>query len=76
MKTTYSKLPGHSHSQLNVLERRNEKRDMEQMFLLIFLWQFKKLNSVGIASCLVVNGNDKSDALVLNWCHVDRGHFD
>lgn len=26
MKMIYSKLPGQSHSQLNVLERRNEKK--------------------------------------------------
>lgn len=26
MKMIYSKLPGHSHSQLNVLERRNKKK--------------------------------------------------
>lgn len=53
-----------------------KKGDVEQMFLLIFLCQFKGLNSVGSASCLVINGNDKHDAFLLNWCYVDRGHFD
>lgn len=32
-----------SHSQLKILARKHERRDMEQMFLLIFLWQLKKV---------------------------------
>lgn len=48
---------------------------MEQMFLLTFFWQLKMLNSVGVVSCSVIYGNDKDDALVLNWCHVDKGCF-
>lgn len=71
------RLPGHSHSYLKASEGKHEKKgDVEQMFLLIFLCQFKGLNSVGSASCLVINGNDKHDAFLLNWCYVDRGHFD
>lgn len=58
------------------MERKHERRDTEQVFLLVFLWQLEKLSYVGIVSCLVINGNDRDDALVLNWCHVDRGHFD
>lgn len=58
------------------MERKHEKRDMEQTFLLVFLWQLEKLDRVGTANCLVINGNDRDDALVLNWFHVDRGHLD
>lgn len=80
VKVISRKLPGHRHCHLKASEGKHEKRghgaDVSgDIFMLLFLRQLKWLNSVGIASCLVINGNDKY-AFLLNWCHVDRGHFD